>query len=211
MENFKLLLIGALLKAQTEIDHAVKDAKNPYFKNDYATLEQVINTVKKPLNDNGIYFQQRSALNEHGAVCETVFFGHSSELSAGDVFVPADKHDPQAFGSALTYARRYSLSMACGISSKDDDAEGAMQRDKIKPTKYKMVGKDGKQVVASDTEEDFLKHLQRLLKDPENSLFKTLYKKNKETIQKAHDASEGKTQESYAKCISMYETDDKKA
>lgn len=202
MEN----LISALLKAQTQIDHATKDAKNPFYKSDYATLEQVINTVKEPLNENGIYFQQNSTLTETGATCETIFYGHSAQLSAGVVYVPADKLDPQAFGSALTYARRYSLSMACGISSKDDDGESAMQRSRVtkKPSKYNLMRNDNA-VVSTDDEEEFLKHLQRMLKEPTNVVCQKLYKENSKIIKTAHDNSTGTVQESFAKCIEMYE------
>jgi len=195
-------LIGALLKAQQEIVHATKDGTNPYFKSGYATLEQVINTVKEPLNNNGIYFQQNSSLNEHGAVCETVFYGHDSQLSAGMVFVPADKHDPQAFGSALTYARRYSLSMACGIGSSDDDGENAMQRDK---GKYKMIGHGGKVVLSRDSVEEYLKDCGRMLKDNNNVMTKKIYKLNKDTIHQAHKDSDGEVKDSYARLIELYE------
>jgi len=195
-------LINALLQAQKEIEHATKDANNPFFKSGYATLEQVINTVKEPLNNNGIYFQQNSALNEHGAVCETVFYGHDGQLSAGQIFVPADKHDPQAFGSALTYSRRYSLSMACGIGSSDDDGETAQQRDK---GKYKMIGTNGKVVLSRDSEKEYLKDCGRMMKDANNVLSKKVYKANAETIKKAKDASSGEIKQSYENLIALYE------
>tara|TARA_R110000822_G_scaffold164392_4_gene304761 strand:+ start:3223 stop:3840 length:618 start_codon:yes stop_codon:yes gene_type:complete len=195
-------LIDALLQAQKEIEHATKDANNPFFKSGYATLEQVINTVKEPLNRNGIYFQQNSKHSEAGAVCETIFYGHSAQLSAGEVFVPADKHDPQAFGSALTYSRRYSLSMACGIGSSDDDGETAMQRDK---GKYKMIGTNGKVILSRDSEEDYLKDCGRMMKDANNVLSKKVYKTNVETIKKAKDASTGEIKESYERLIALYE------
>ena len=131
-------LINALTKVQTEIQHASKDAINPYFKSEYATLEQVITQVKKPLNDNGIYFQQIAHPSEIGACVETVFYGHGSSLSTGQILIPADKRDAQGFGSALTYAKRYSLSFACGIGhQKADDANRAM------PKKYQLkIGSD---------------------------------------------------------------------
>ena len=114
-------LIIALIKAQSQINHATKDGTNPYFKSGYATLEQVITAVKKPLNDNGIYFQQESHDNELGASVETSFYGHGGIMSTGKITIPADRKDAQSFGSALTYAKRYSLSMACGIGHQEDD------------------------------------------------------------------------------------------
>ena len=115
-------LIAALIKAQSEIQHASKDGNNPYFKSGYATLEQVISTVKPPLNSNGIYFQQQSHDCEEGVCIETVFYGHNAMLKTGKVTIPTDR-TPQGRGSGLTYAKRYSLSLACGIGhQKDDDA-----------------------------------------------------------------------------------------
>lgn len=115
-------LIEALIKAQSQIEHATKDGNNPYFKSGYATLEAVISTVKKPLNDNGIYFQQQSYDIEDGVCVETVFYGHNAMLKTGKITIPTDR-TPQGRGSGYTYAKRYSLSLACGIGhQKDDDA-----------------------------------------------------------------------------------------
>lgn len=119
-------LINALVKAQSEIGNVKKDAENPYFKSGYATLEAVIETVKKPLNDNGIYFQQVAHDKEGGIGVETLLHGHGSSISSGTVFIPATKNDPHAFGSALSYAKRYSLMMACGLASEDDDGNKAV-------------------------------------------------------------------------------------
>jgi hypothetical protein len=59
-------------------------------------------------------------------IVETVFVHESGEtFSAGKLHVPAVKHDAQGYGSALTYARRYSLMAACGIAPEDDDGNAA--------------------------------------------------------------------------------------
>ena len=130
-------LINALVKAQQEIDHVVQDANNPFFKSDYASLKEVIDSVKKPLNSNGILLQQVAHDIDNGVCIETVFHGHGGSLSTGKVTIPAAKQDPQAYGSAYSYAKRYSLLMACGVATRkeDDDAEAAMQRSKPKVVK----------------------------------------------------------------------------
>ena len=102
-------LINALLKAQKEITPPVNDAKNPFFKSKYATLKNVIDTVREPLNKNGIYFQQKAHLIDGLVGVETVFYGHGGELPTGIVPVSPAKQEPQAYGSALSYAKRYSL------------------------------------------------------------------------------------------------------
>lgn len=114
-------LIEALLRAQNEIDHAVKDGSTHF--GGYPTLEAVINTVKPCLNKHGIYFQQKTVASERGVIVETIFHGHGAELSAGQLMVPATKNNAQQFGSALTYARRYALATACGIGARDDDGQ----------------------------------------------------------------------------------------
>ncbi len=133
-------LINALVKAQQEIDHVVQDANNPFFKSDYASLKEVIDSVKKPLNDNGILLQQVSHDCDSGVCVETIFYGHGGTLSSGRVTIPATKQDSQAYGSAYSYAKRYSLLMACGVATKkeDDDAEKAMQRNKPKVVKQQV-------------------------------------------------------------------------
>ena len=110
-------LINALIKAQTNMENASKDGTNPHFGNGYASLESCLEAVKKPLLDEGIMFLQRFEENDRGVCVETIFYGHGSELSAGKFFVPADKNNAQGFGSAMTYARRYSLGAACGIGA----------------------------------------------------------------------------------------------
>lgn len=121
-------LIEALLAAQRNIKHSLDDSTNPRFNSQYTSLEGVIDAVKEHLNAEGVYVQQITHPDPDGACVETIFHGHQASLSAGKVFLPAEKHDPQKFGSALTYARRYSLATACGIGhAKDDDAEAATE------------------------------------------------------------------------------------
>jgi hypothetical protein len=85
-------------------------------------LAACVEAVIGGLNDNGIALIQRNSLDDAGVTVETVFVHESGEmLECGKLHVPAAKHDPQGYGSALTYARRYSLMAACGIAPEDDD------------------------------------------------------------------------------------------
>ena len=117
----KPTLIDALVKAQSEMSHAAFDQTNPHFKSKFASLKSVIDAVKPALNANGIAFVQKSVPMEHGIAVETVFYGHGEELATGPVPVPVDRENAQGFGSALTYAKRYSLAMACGVAADQDD------------------------------------------------------------------------------------------
>lgn len=119
-------IASALVKAQKAFGPAIKSSKNPHFKNTYAPLDVCLEAVMDSLNDAGIFLMQATHDDKDGVVIETTFVHESGEtLSAGRLFVPAAKQDPQGYGSALTYARRYSLMAACGIAGEDDDGNAA--------------------------------------------------------------------------------------
>jgi hypothetical protein len=114
---------AALVKAQREFGPALKTSTNPHFRTKYADLSACIEAVVDGLNNNGIFLMQLTDEHPDGIKIQTVFIHESGEqISSGWLFVPAAKADPQGFGSALTYARRYSLMAACGIAPEDDDA-----------------------------------------------------------------------------------------
>lgn len=124
----------ALVKAQKEFAPALKTATNPHFRSKYADLAACIEAVVDALNANGIALVQRTHDSDNGVAIETMFIHESGEtISGGILHVPASKQDPQGYGSALTYARRYSLMSACGIAPEDDDGNQAA-RSPAKPT-----------------------------------------------------------------------------
>jgi len=116
-------IAAALVKAQKEFEPALKNSINPQFRSPYANLSSCVEAVVGALNNNGIYLMQLTDEHEDGVKVSTVFIHESGEqISAGSLFMPATKQDAQGFGSALTYARRYSLMAACCIAGEDDDA-----------------------------------------------------------------------------------------
>lgn len=107
---------------------AMKCATNPHFKSKYADLAACIEAVDDALLSNGIAVYQETSHDDSGVTVETVFLHESGEtMRCGKLHVPAAKNDPQGYGSALTYARRYSLMAACGIAPEDDDGNAASQ------------------------------------------------------------------------------------
>ncbi len=119
-------LIESLVKAQSEMTHAAFDQTNPHFKSKFASLKSVIDAIKPALNNNGIFFMQISHPVESGVGIETVFCKGDEKLSTGVVVVPVDRANAQGLGSSMTYAKRYSLVLACGIAAdEDDDGNGA--------------------------------------------------------------------------------------
>jgi hypothetical protein len=128
MENFSKVA-AALVKAQKAFGPALKTSTNPHFRSRYADLSAVVEAVIDALNDNGIALTQRIHPSETGVCIETVFIHESGEvITSGPLYVPAAKQDAQGYGSALTYARRYSLMAACGVAAEDDDGNAATRR-----------------------------------------------------------------------------------
>lgn len=121
----------ALATAQSQMKVAPFNKTNPHFKNKYADLTAVIDAVRKPLNDNCIAFTQTTEMHG-GAFCLVTRLLHSSgQWISGEYLLPANV-SPQQLGSALTYAKRYSLAAIVGISSdEDDDAEGARKSGQV--------------------------------------------------------------------------------
>jgi hypothetical protein len=118
----------ALVKAQKEFAPALKTSTNPHFKSKYVGLDGCVEAVLDALNNNGIFLMQRCHDSDSGVKVETIFIHDSGEtMSGGILHVPAAKNDPQGYGSALTYCRRYSLMAACGIAPEDDDGNSATQ------------------------------------------------------------------------------------
>ncbi len=122
-------IASALVKAQKAFGPAFKTATNPHFKKNYADLAACIEAVVDALNANGIALVQQTSDCSDGVIVETVFVHESGEtFSSGRLHVPSTKHDAQGYGSALTYARRYSLMAACGIAPEDDDGNAATKK-----------------------------------------------------------------------------------
>lgn len=119
-------LAAALVKAQSKIEGATKDKTNPHFRSKYADLSSVVDAIKGPATDNGLAYTQVLHDADSSAKVETIILHSSGEwLSCGVISVPVSKQDAQGYGSALTYARRYSLSAAFGVAPEDDDGNAA--------------------------------------------------------------------------------------
>lgn len=112
----------AMLEAQKAITFAAKDATNPHFKNKYADLPAVVDAVKPALNDAGIAFLQSAGPSDDSKLHLTTRLVHTSGEWIEDTLVmPLPKQDPQGYGSAMTYARRYALAAITGLYQDDDD------------------------------------------------------------------------------------------
>ena len=121
-------IYSAFIKAQANIEKAVKDSTNPHFRSKYADLGSVVDAIKPHLEEQGLAFFQKFHECDKGIKIETIVIHESGEsISNGILFVPVTKSDAQGFGSACTYARRYSLQSAFGVAPDDDDGNAASQ------------------------------------------------------------------------------------
>lgn len=118
----------ALAAAQGKLRKAVKDSTNPHFRSRYADLESVIEAMREPFASEGLSVVQSVV---DGALLTTIFHASGESISSTvPLFIL--KQDMQGVGSAITYARRYGLAAACGISQTDDD--GALACEPPKPS-----------------------------------------------------------------------------
>lgn len=117
-------IIPAFLKAQQEIEVVKKDATNPHYNSNYATLTAVIGAVKEILNKHEISLLQPVV----GDVVETILMHSSGEWFSSQTNIIMQTQSAQQQGSAITYARRYGLAAIMSLEVEDDDGEGALDK-----------------------------------------------------------------------------------
>jgi ERF superfamily protein len=113
-------LAAALAAAQGMMENAIMNRTNPHFKTKYADLAAVLNAARKPLSANGLAIVQTIG----DGVLHTRLLHTSGQWIASEHPLPMSGR-PQEIGSALTYARRYSLSALIGIAADEDDDANA--------------------------------------------------------------------------------------
>lgn len=131
-ENINELAM-ALAKAQGLIKGATKDSNNPFFKSSYADLSSVMDAIREPFSLNGLSISQPLSYSGTEWFIETIIIHSSGQWMQSDpVMVPVkDRLNAQAFGSAVTYMRRYCLSAMVGVAAIDDDGEAAVQHSRL--------------------------------------------------------------------------------
>jgi hypothetical protein len=122
-------IAAASSKAQGVMQSAVKDSTNPHYKSKYADLTAVWDACRKPLADNGLTVWQDVTSPEMAlGIAVTTRLVHSSGqwVEFGPLVVPLSKADAHGVGSATSYAKRYALAAALGVTSEDDDGNAAV-------------------------------------------------------------------------------------
>lgn len=118
-------LAASLSKFQSQLEAVKKDSANPFFKSKYAELSAVWDAIREPLAANELAVIQEPSSANGRVVLTTTLLHSSGEYIRSSISFPVVKQDPQGYGSAITYARRYALQAITGIAPEDDDGNAA--------------------------------------------------------------------------------------
>jgi hypothetical protein len=124
------LLAEAIVTAQTQMQPAIKDSTNPFFKSKYADLSTVWAAVRPFLVNSIAITQLPMESGNHHIVLDTQLTHVSGQWMRSRITMPVSKDDPQGYGSALTYARRYALGCMTGLVTEEDDDGNAASKPK---------------------------------------------------------------------------------
>ena len=122
-ENISKLAVS-LVKFNSEVSKISKDAKNPFFKSNYVTLDKLIEATRPMLQDNGLVVMQSPLSKEDGSIgIQTLLIHESGEfIESEPIFMkPAKANDPQQAGSIISYMRRYSYQAILNLNTGEDD------------------------------------------------------------------------------------------
>lgn len=135
-------LMPALLKAQANFGPAVRNATNPHFNSKFVDLAGVLEAVGPALLTEGILLSQPTDFVDGVTVLRTRLIHQSGEWIGSVYPVAAGVGNPQAAGSALTYARRYTALAICGIAPEDDDGNAASAAPQFKAVPLRVSQRD---------------------------------------------------------------------
>jgi hypothetical protein len=123
----------ALSLAQTEMQSAIKDKTNPFFKSKYADLGSVWDAARPVLGKHGLCVMQTTDMQGDKIIMITTLAHSSGQWIKSQLPLFLSKMDSQGIGAAMTYLRRYSLSALVGVvCDDDDDGETAVGRGQCK-------------------------------------------------------------------------------
>lgn len=121
-------LTEALAAFQADLPKVGKNSTNPHFKSKYASLEDITEVVLPALAKHGLAWMTLPMVDvDRGFVLRYKLVHESGEYESGEWPLPDAKSTAQALGSALTYARRYTLGAVTGIAPDEDDDGNAAQ------------------------------------------------------------------------------------
>ena len=136
-------IAGALLLFQNKVGAVKKDAVNPFFKSKYASLNTIIEHINLPLSECGLSYAQ---FPDESGLTTILMHSESGEYLQSTYLMPvAKQNDPQAVGSAITYARRYALGAILGLAIDEDDDANLATSATIQPNHNVNVAESKKE------------------------------------------------------------------
>lgn len=174
-------LAAALQTFQGKMSKIKKDSNNPFFKSKYASLSTILEHIQEPLAESGISFAQ---FPDGTSLCTIIMHGDSGEWMQANYDICPVKNDPQAIGSAITYARRYALGAVLGLNiDDDDDANAATGKTDTAQQPAQNKGADAAVELPwlNENTEQYTKAVAWLKASPENNInrLRELYKISK--------------------------------
>lgn len=148
-----------LNEVRKNIKQPEKSANNPFFKSKYVMLEGVVDAIDKALPKGFAYTQEVTSDGNQISVSTILLHESGQYIQFDPLNVPVTKNDAQAFGSAETYARRYTLSAVFGVTSDVDDDGNSASKSAPHETPHKRRGapKKSSKPMASQEDKDTLK------------------------------------------------------
>lgn len=131
-------LFKAMAQFRANFSQPIKDKKNPFFNSKYVPLENITEAIDKAIEGTGLSYVQYATSEGQDVSVSTMITHESGQyIEFEPLTLPAVKSDPQALGSAVTYARRYALASVFGVTSDVDDDANNCSGDKApkKPSK----------------------------------------------------------------------------
>ena len=129
----------AFFQAQCEMSGARKESKNPFYKSDYANLKSVMDAIREPFANNGLFFVQAAEANGQMIAITTRIVHTSGEWIEAITELPPIKNDVHGWISAFTYGKRLGLQSLAGLPSIDDDGNLAVKH--ATPPKAVVINK----------------------------------------------------------------------
>ena len=118
--------IKDFMAGQSSLETAIKNSSNPFLKNKYADIQEILDKVKSAFHENNYIIVQEGGADESGEFIDTKLIHTSGNLFNCKIYLQYKKGDMQSLGGAITYARRYGLLSVTGIPVDDDDGTSAI-------------------------------------------------------------------------------------
>ena len=129
-------ILPALMAVKNRLQSVTKKTNNPFFKSKYADLNTYLDEVEPHLAENGLMLLQPVTINNGINVVSSIIMNKDGQFVTSEMTVVAKELDMQKLGSAITYARRYTLGSLLSMKAEDDDGNSASGKEKTTTKSY---------------------------------------------------------------------------